>query len=74
MILAVAVVFAGAGTLDLFDAGGKRAGIIREGPGGRVDVYDAESRRIGGAGGTPTDQRTCSTCRGTVLVKCGTGR
>jgi hypothetical protein len=47
MMLAVAVVFAGAGTVDLFDVDAKGAGIIREGPGGRVDVYDAESRRLG---------------------------
>jgi len=43
----VAIALAAAGTLDLYDRDGKRAGTVREGPGGRADVFDAESRRVG---------------------------
>lgn len=36
-----------AGVINLYDSDGHRAGRIVEGPGGRVDVYDARSNRTG---------------------------
>ncbi len=47
LLLAV-LTLAAAGTLSLFDAQtGERVGPVREGPGVRVDVFDAESQQLG---------------------------
>ncbi len=48
MFVAVALAVAASATLDLFfGPDGQRAGTVREGPSGQVDVFDRESRRVG---------------------------
>ncbi len=47
VLVFVVMIAAAAVTTDVFGPDGQRAGRIVESPGGRVDLYDAESNRAG---------------------------